>query len=66
MNACRGNVVQECWYDMLYHYSGLELDIPVVTNHVRIIIVLVDERRAGFKPAPTIDCGEEGLLTSGS
>ena len=51
---------------MLYHYSGLELDIPVVTNHVRIIIVLVDERRAGFKPAPTIDCGEEGLLTSGS
>ena len=47
-----GAIVRECWYELPYHYAGLELDTFVVMpNHVHGIVVLRNFVGAGLKPA---------------
>ena len=52
-----GQIVTECWDDLVNHYPHVELDAFVVMpNHVHGIIVLIQDDQivgAGFKPAPT-------------
>jgi putative transposase len=49
-----GQVVLECWDDLVNHYPHIALDAFVVMpNHVHGIIALAEDVGAGFKPAPT-------------
>ena len=49
-----GQLVLECWDDLVNHYRHIELDAFVVMpNHVHGIIILNPPVGAGFKPAPT-------------
>jgi putative transposase len=48
-----GQIVSESWFELPYHYAGLELDAFVIMpNHVHGIVALCDPVGAGFKPAP--------------
>ena len=61
--TCAGQIVLECWNDLVNHYPYVETDeFVIMPNHVHGIIVLTGELRttevadnvgAGFKPAPT-------------
>jgi putative transposase len=61
-----GRIVKESWFELPYHYAGLELDAFVVMpNHVHAVIILQDPFLpavlrspihtvgAGLKPAPS-------------
>ena len=48
-----GQVVMQCWNDLVHHYPHVGRDeFVVMPNHVHGILVLNDVG-AGFKPAPT-------------
>lgn len=49
-----GRIIQDTWDDLPNHYSNIELDAFVVMpNHIHGIIIILDDVRAGLKPAPT-------------
>jgi putative transposase len=49
-----GRVVSECWFELPYHYSRLELGAFVVMpNHIHGLMLLRDPVGAGLRPAPT-------------
>jgi REP element-mobilizing transposase RayT len=49
-----GAIVENCWADLVNHYSHLTLDeFVVMPNHVHGVMWLRDAGRAGLKPAPT-------------
>lgn len=55
-----GRIVEQCWCNLVSHYTGIELDTFVVMpNHVHGIIVITGDVNViknvgeGFKPSPT-------------
>ena len=56
-----GFIFQDCWNNLVYHYSHIQLDTYVIMpNHVHGIIIITDTGveagscvRAGLKPSPT-------------
>jgi putative transposase len=55
-----GDIVHECWYKLVEHYSNIKLDsFTIMPDNVHGIITLKDMNnsrsnvRAGLKPAPT-------------
>ena len=55
-----GLIVEQCWHDLVKHYTGIELDAFVIMpNHVHGIIVItvvvtvIHNVGDGFKPSPT-------------
>ena len=51
-----GFIVQECWNDLIRHYSHITLDEHIIMpNHLHGIINIVNMHNvgAGLKPAPT-------------
>ncbi|OGK19788.1 hypothetical protein A2799_02760 [Candidatus Roizmanbacteria bacterium RIFCSPHIGHO2_01_FULL_39_24] len=48
-----GKIVKDCWIDLPNHYPNCALDeFVVMPNHIHGIVV-INNTRAGYKPAPT-------------
>lgn len=46
-----GQIVYDCWFDLLSHYHNIELDFFVIMpNHFHCIVMIVD---VGLKPTST-------------
>ena len=49
-----GMIVQDSWVDLPNHYANIGVDaFAVMPNHIHGIIIILDDVRAGLKPAPT-------------
>jgi putative transposase len=61
-----GLIVEQCWHDLVKHYTGIELDAFVIMpNHVHGIIVITGDVTVihnvgeGLKPSPTGTDGDK-------
>lgn len=57
-----GSIVRECWFELLHHYSRLQLGVlTIMPNHLHGVLAFTDPIRAGLRPAPTTLSTQPGL-----